>query len=168
MQIRPTALLLDKELVTDSKTKEDVRVSTVKDDDDEILDLVYWLDDANTLDFDKELRLEDTTTELGPGLGVEDVAGAIEETAVDNCTELLIDVTTLDTELVDVDTLDTLALLDGIKELWTYEVGATLVVTGGTYELDVFAKLGGRAEELELTVVVIGAMLLDIGILEEK
>lgn len=41
MQIRPTALLLDKELVTDSKTKEDVRVSTVKDDDDEILDLVY-------------------------------------------------------------------------------------------------------------------------------
>lgn len=167
MQIRPTALLLDKELVTDSKTKEDVRVSTVKDDDDEILDLVYWLDDANTLDFDKELRLEDTT-ELGPGLGVEDVAGAIEETAVDNCTELLIDVTTLDTELVDVDTLDTLALLDGIKELWIYEVGATLVVTGGTYELDVFAKLGGRAEELELTVVVIGAMLLDIGILEEE
>lgn len=167
MQIRPTALLLDKELVTDSKTKEDVRVSTVKDDDDEILDLVYWLDDANTLDFDKELRLEDTT-ELGPGLGVEDVAGAIEETAVDNCTELLIDVTTLDTELVDVDTLDTLALLDGIKELWIYEVGATLVVTGGTYELDVFAKLDGRAEELELTVVVIGAMLLDIGILEEE
>ena len=45
------------------------------------------------------------------------MAGAIEETAVDNCTELLIDVTTLDTELVDVDTLDTLALLDGIKEL---------------------------------------------------
>lgn len=167
MQIRPTALLLDKELVTDSKTKEDVRVSTVKDDDDEILDLVYWLDDANTLDFDKELRLEDTT-ELGPGLGVEDVAGAIEETAVDNCTELLIDVTTLDTELVDVDTLDTLALLDGIKELWIYEVGATLVVTGGTYELDVFAKLDGSAEELELTVVVIGAMLLDIGILEEE
>ena len=42
------------------------------------------------------------------------------------------------------------------------------MVTGGTYELDVFAKLGGRAEELELTVVVIGAMLLDIGILEEE
>ena len=47
-------------------------------------------------------------------------------------------------------------------------MGATLVVTGGTYELDVFAKLDGRAEELELTVVVIGAMLLDIGILEEE
>ena len=42
------------------------------------------------------------------------------------------------------------------------------MVTGGTYELDVFAKLDGRAEELELTVVVIGAMLLDIGILEEE
>ena len=43
MQIKPTALLLDKELVTDSKTKEDVRVRTVKDDDDddEMLDLVY-------------------------------------------------------------------------------------------------------------------------------
>ena len=42
------------------------------------------------------------------------------------------------------------------------------MVTGGTYELDVFVKLDGRAEELELTVVVIGAMLLDIGILEEE
>lgn len=117
MQIKPTALLLDKELVIDSKTKEDVRVRTVKDDDDEMLDLVYRLDETNILDFDKELRLDDRTTELGPGLGVDEVAGAVDETTVDNCTELLIDVTTLDIDFVDVETLDTLELLDGASEL---------------------------------------------------
>ena len=117
MQIKLTALLLDKELVIDSKTKEDVRVRTVKDDDDEMLDLVYWLDETNILDFDKELGLDDKTTELGPGLGVDDVAGAVDETTVDNCTELLIDVTMLDMDFVDVETLDTLELLDGAPEL---------------------------------------------------
>ena len=55
--------------------------------------------------------------ELGEGVGVEEVTGAVDDTDVEGCTELLIDVATLDTDLVDVETLDTLALLDGATEL---------------------------------------------------
>ena len=70
--------------------------------------------------------------ELGEGVGVEEVTGAVDDTDVEGCTELLIDVVTLDTDLVDVETLDTLALLDGAIELETVELDATLVVAGGT------------------------------------
>ena len=70
--------------------------------------------------------------ELGEGVGVEEVTGAVDDTDVEGCTELLIDVVTLDTDLVDVETLDTLALLDGATELETVELDATPVVAGGT------------------------------------
>ena len=70
--------------------------------------------------------------ELGEGVGVEEVTGAVDDTDVESCTELLIDVATLDTDLVDVEILDTLALLDGATELETEELDATLVVAGGT------------------------------------
>ena len=90
--------------------------------------------------------------ELGEGIGVEEVTGAADDTDVDGCTELLIDVITLDTELVDVETLDTLALLDGATELQVDEVGATLVVDGGANELDVITWLDGCTEELGLAL----------------
>ena len=155
--------------------------------------------------------------ELGEGVGVEEVTGAVDDTDVEGCTELLIDVATLDTDLVDVETLDTLALLDGATELEIEELDAKLVVGGGTNVLDVIVvlaledgallELGEEqqctededkyiidddepiaGEELTLveaiwvpldvgellslmtvlTVVVDGAMLLDMAILEEE
>ena len=90
--------------------------------------------------------------ELGEGIGVEEVTGAADDTDVDGCTELLIDVITLDTDLVDVETLDILALLDGATELQVDEVGATLVVDGGANELDVITWLDGCTEELGLAL----------------
>ena len=48
---------------------------------------------------------------------------------------------TLDTDLVDVETLDTLALLDGATELETEELDAKLVVAGGTNVLDAIVVL---------------------------
>ena len=71
--------------------------------------------------------------ELGEGVGVEEVTGAVDDTDVEGCTELLIDVATLDTDLVDVETLDTLALLDSVRE----GLYAALVVCGGANELDI-------------------------------
>ena len=71
--------------------------------------------------------------ELGEGVGVEEVTGAVDDTDIEGCTELLIDVATLDTDLVDVETLDTLALLDSVRE----GLDAALVVGGGANELDV-------------------------------
>ena len=79
--------------------------------------------------------------ELGEGVGVEEVTGAVDDTDVEGCTELRIDVATLDTDLVDVEILDTLALLDGATELETEELDAKLVVAGGTNVLDVIAVL---------------------------
>ena len=90
--------------------------------------------------------------ELGEGIGVEEVTGAADDTDVDGCTELLIGVITLDTDLVDVETLDILALLDGATELQVDEVGATLVVDGGANELDVITWLDGCTEELGLAL----------------
>ena len=90
--------------------------------------------------------------ELGEGIGVEEVTGAADDTDVDGCTELLIDVITLDTDLVDVETLDILALLDGATELQVDEVGATLVVDGGANELDVITWLDSCTEELGLAL----------------
>ena len=48
---------------------------------------------------------------------------------------------TLDTDLIDVETLDTLALLDGATELETEELDPKLVVGGGTNVLDVMVVL---------------------------
>ena len=79
--------------------------------------------------------------ELGEGVGVEEVTVAVDDTDVEGCTELLIDVATLDTDLVDVETLDTLALLDGATELEIEELDAKLVVGGGTNVLDVIVVL---------------------------
>ena len=79
--------------------------------------------------------------ELGEGVGVEEVTGAVDDTDVEGCTELLIDVATLDTDLVDVETLDTLALLDGATELETEGLDAKLVVAGGTNVLDAIVVL---------------------------
>ena len=79
--------------------------------------------------------------ELGEGVGVEEVTGAVDDTDVEGCTELRIDVATLDTDLVDVEILDTLALLDGATELEKEELDAKLVVAGGTNVLDVIAVL---------------------------
>ena len=90
--------------------------------------------------------------ELGEGIGVEEVTGAADDTDVDGFTELLIDVITLDTDLVDVETLDILALLDGATELQVDEVGATLVVDGGANELDIITWLDGCTEELGLAL----------------
>ena len=70
--------------------------------------------------------------ELGEGVGVEEVIGAVDDTDVEGRTELVIDVATLDTDLVDVELLDTLALLDGVTELEAEELDPTLVVGGGT------------------------------------
>ena len=155
--------------------------------------------------------------ELGKGVGVEEVTGAVDDTDVEGCTELLIDVATLDTDLVDVETLDTLALLDGATELETEELDAKLVVGGGKNVLDVtvvltlkdvaLLELGEEQQYIEdedeytiaddeltaweelrlveaiwvpldvgellslytvLTVVVDGAMLLDMAMLEEE
>ena len=79
--------------------------------------------------------------ELGEGVGVEEVTGAVDDTDVEGCTELLIDVATLDTDLVDVEILDTLALLDGATELETEDLKPKLVVAGGTNVLDVITVL---------------------------
>ena len=79
--------------------------------------------------------------ELGEVVGVEEVTGAVDDTDVEGCTELRIDVATLDTDLVDVEILDTLALLDGATELEKEELDAKLVVAGGTNVLDVIAVL---------------------------
>ena len=79
--------------------------------------------------------------ELGEGVGVEEVTGAVDDTDVEGCTELLIDVATLDTDLVDVEILDTLALLDGATELEAEELNAKLVVAGGRNVLDVIPVL---------------------------
>ena len=79
--------------------------------------------------------------ELGEGVGVEEVTGAVDDTDVEGCTELLIDVATLDTDLVDFEILDTLALLDGATELETEELDAKLVVGGGKNVLDVTVVL---------------------------
>ena len=79
--------------------------------------------------------------ELGEGVGVEEVTGAVDDTDVEGCTELRIDVATLDTDLVDVEILDTPALLDGATELEKEELDAKLVVAGGTNVLDVIAVL---------------------------
>ena len=70
--------------------------------------------------------------ELGEGVGVEEVIGAVDDADVEGRTELVIDVATLDTNLVDVELLDTLALLDGVTELDAEELDPTLVVGGGT------------------------------------
>ena len=70
--------------------------------------------------------------ELGEGVGVEEVIGAVDDGDVEGRTELVIDVATLDTNLVDVELLDTLALLDGVTELDAEELDPTLVVGGGT------------------------------------
>ena len=79
--------------------------------------------------------------ELGEGVGVEEVTGAVDDTDVEGCTELRIDVATLDTDLVDVEILDTLALLDGATELEKEKLDAKLVVAGGTNVLDVITVL---------------------------
>ena len=65
----------------------------------------------------EELGLALKMLELGESSGIEEVIGAVDETDVDGCIELVIDDTTLDSDLNDVETLDTLALLDGTKEL---------------------------------------------------
>ena len=90
--------------------------------------------------------------ELGEGVGVEELTGAVDNTDVDGCTELLIDVATLDIDLVDVEILDTLTLLDGIRELYTDDVGIRLVVGGATNELIVNTSVDGCTEELGLAV----------------
>ena len=90
--------------------------------------------------------------ELGEGVGVEEVTGAVDDTDVEGCTELLIDVATLDTDLVDVEMLDTLMLLDGTTELQTDDVGIRLVVGGATNELNVITSVDGCTEELGLAL----------------
>ena len=90
--------------------------------------------------------------ELGEGVGVEEVTGAVDDTDVEGCTELLIDVATLDTDLVDVEMLDTLTLLDGTTELQTDDVGIRLVVGGATNELNVITSVDGCTEELGLAL----------------
>ena len=79
--------------------------------------------------------------ELGEGVGVEEVTGAVDDTDVEGCTELLIDVATLYTDLIDVETLDTLGLVNGANELETKELDAKLVVGGGTNVLNVTVVL---------------------------
>ena len=90
--------------------------------------------------------------ELGEGVGVEEVTGAVDDTDVEGCTELLIDVATLDTDLVDVEMLDTLTLLDGTTELQTDDVGIRLVVGGARNELNVITSVDGCTEELGLAL----------------
>ena len=90
--------------------------------------------------------------ELGEGVGVEEVTGAVDDTDVEGCTELLIDVATLDTDLVDIEMLDTLTLLDGTTELQTDDVGIRLVVGGATNELNVITSVDGCTEELGLAL----------------
>ena len=75
--------------------------------------------------------------ELGEGVGVEEVTGAVDDTDVEGCTEVVIDVATLDTDLAGVGTLDRLALLDCSTELETEQLDATLVVCGGANVLEV-------------------------------
>ena len=93
--------------------------------------------------------------ELGEGVGVEEVTGAVDDTDIEGCTELLIDVATLDTDLVDVETLDTLALLDSVRE----GLDAALLVCGGANELDViWVDVGWfvRLDGMEMIGVVEG------------
>ena len=54
---------------------------------------------------------------LSEGVGVEEVAGAVVDNDVGGCTELLVDVATFAPELVDVETIDKLALTDDASEL---------------------------------------------------
>ena len=138
------------------------------------------------------------------GVRVEEVVGTVDDTDVAGCTELLIDVATLETDLVDLETLDTLALLDGATELETEELDPKLVVGGGKNVLDVTVEEQQYIEDEDeyticddeliageeltlvetiwvpldvgellslnnvLTVVVNGAILLDMAILEEE
>ena len=90
--------------------------------------------------------------ELGEGVGVEEVTGAADDTDVEGCTELLIDVATLDTDVVDFEMLDTLTLLDGTTELQTDDAGIRLVVGGATNELNVITSVDGCTEELGLAL----------------
>ena len=71
------------------------------------LDVIIWLEGCT-----EELGLPVKMLELGETVSVEEVIGAVDDTDVEGCTELLIDVPTLDTDLVDVKMLDILALLD--------------------------------------------------------
>ena len=71
------------------------------------LDVIIWLEGCT-----EELGLAVKMLELGETVSVEEVIGAVDDTDVEGCTELLIDVPTLDTDLVDVKMLDILALLD--------------------------------------------------------
>lgn len=54
---------------------------------------------------------------LGVGVVVDKVPGAVDNTDVGGCTERLVDVVTLDPELIEVETLDELALIDDALEL---------------------------------------------------
>ena len=65
----------------------------------------------------KELWLAVEILGLAEGIAVEEVAGAVDETDVGGCTEPLIDIATLDPELIEMETLDELALLDDTPEL---------------------------------------------------
>ena len=71
------------------------------------LDVIIWLEGCT-----EELGLPVKMLEFGETVSVEEVIGAVDDTDVEGCTELLIDVPTLDTDLVDVKMLDILALLD--------------------------------------------------------
>ena len=71
------------------------------------LDVIIWLEGCT-----EELGLAVKMLELGETVSVEEVIGAVDDTDVEGCTELLIDVPTLETDLVDVKMLDILALLD--------------------------------------------------------
>ena len=54
---------------------------------------------------------------LSEGVGVEEVAGAVDDINVGGCTELLVDVAKLNPELFEVETLDKLAIIDDASEL---------------------------------------------------
>lgn len=79
-------------------------------------------------------RVVDITETNDSGNG--ELEGKTVLSCTEDCTELLIDVATLENDLVDVEMLEILAVLDGAKDLERVEVRATLVVGGGTNELD--------------------------------
>ena len=54
---------------------------------------------------------------LSEGVGVEEVAGTVDDIDVGGCTELLVDVAKLNPELFEVETLDKLAIIDDASEL---------------------------------------------------
>ena len=160
-------------------------------------------------------RVVDITETNDSGNG--ELEGKTVLSCTEDCTELLIDVATLDNDLPDVETLDTLALLDGATELETEWLDTKLVVAGSINVLDVIVvlalddvpllELGDEEQYIEdedeytigddeliageelilveaiwvpldvgeplslntvLTVVVDGAMLLEMPILEEE